>query len=274
MSVHVGEIEVVPLVDAVGELGELAELFPGVAEEAWEPYRALYPSLFAGSRWRLPVASYLLRSHGRTVLVDTGVGPAGLWEWGAEREGGLPDALRASGTAPEEVDVVFLTHLHVDHVGWNADASATPLFPRARYISQPEAVAQALTSDRPHVNRCIRSLLERGLVDEVGAAREIAAGVTTVALPGHYPGHLGLHLESGGERAILIGDAAPNPLQLQETGERFLYESDPATAAVARARLLEEVVDRDVLVVCGHYPGGGIGRVTRLDERVVWEEAA
>jgi hypothetical protein len=53
----IGSVELVPLVDAVGLLGELDDLYPGVDD--WEPYRALYPELFSGSQWRVPCTSYL-----------------------------------------------------------------------------------------------------------------------------------------------------------------------------------------------------------------------
>ena len=101
----VGSVEVMPLVDAVGELGELAELFPDTSD--WGPYRDLYPEIFAESRWRIPCTSYLIRSGESTVLVDTGVGPAGLWGWDAEFEEGLLPALAEAGVAPGEVDVVL-----------------------------------------------------------------------------------------------------------------------------------------------------------------------
>jgi hypothetical protein len=73
--VRVGSVELDAIVDAWGELGELAELYPDVPESAWEPYRALYPELFADSRWRLPSTCYLIRAGGVAVLVDTGTGP-------------------------------------------------------------------------------------------------------------------------------------------------------------------------------------------------------
>jgi hypothetical protein len=76
--VRVGSIELDAVVDAWGELGELAELYPDVPESAWEPYRALYPELFADSRWRLP----------STLLPD----PRG-WSCGPRRHGH-----RAAGT--------------------------------------------------------------------------------------------------------------------------------------------------------------------------------
>jgi glyoxylase-like metal-dependent hydrolase (beta-lactamase superfamily II) len=152
----VGSVELVPLVDAVGVLGELDELYPGFDD--WEPYRELYPELFSGSKWRIACASYLIRSGGTTVLVDTGVGPAGLWGWTPEREEGLLPALAAVGVAPDEVDVVFLTHLHVDHVGWNTGRDGELVFPKARYVAHREGVAFARGSGRPHVERTIAAV--------------------------------------------------------------------------------------------------------------------
>ena len=119
---RVGEVEIVPLLDAVGKLGELAELYPDVPAEAWDPYRELYPTQFEDSRWRFNVSVQLVRVDGQTILVDTGYGPSGWWKhWAPERDGLLPGALEEVGVGREDVDVVFLTHLHVDHIGWNTD---------------------------------------------------------------------------------------------------------------------------------------------------------
>lgn len=253
-----------PLLDAVGVLGELAELFP--EQDDWEPYRQLYPDQFAGTGWRLPCASFLIRSDA-TILVDTAVGPAGLWDWEAEWEEGLLPALAAAGCEPGDVDLVFLTHLHVDHVGWNADRDGRPVFPRARFVAHRDAVAFALESDRAHVERCIRPIAFEQLAGEAA----LADGVTAFPLPGHYPGHMGLRLESEGRRAVLIADAAVHPMLLDRPETAYVSDVDAAQSVATRRALLPELVDRDVLVACGHYPGGGIGRVVRRDGRVVWE---
>jgi glyoxylase-like metal-dependent hydrolase (beta-lactamase superfamily II) len=265
--VVVGSVELVPLLDAVGELGELAELYPDISD--WAPYRDLYPKLFAESRWRIPCTSYLLRSGGQTVLVDTGVGPAGLWGWEAEFEEGLIPALADAGTAPEDVDVVFLTHLHVDHVGWNTDREARLGFPNARYLAHRDGVAFASESGREHVARTILPVA----FEHIDGETAVADGVTTLPLPGHFPGHMGLRVDSEGERAILIADAAVNPMLLDQPDRAYVSDGDQATCAVTRRAILPELVDQDVLVVCGHYPDGGIGRVASRGDRVVWEAA-
>jgi glyoxylase-like metal-dependent hydrolase (beta-lactamase superfamily II) len=263
--VVVGSVELVPLVDAVGELGELAELFPDTSD--WAPYHDLYPQLFAESRWRIPCTSYLLRSAGETVLVDTGVGPAGLWGWEAESEEGLLPALAEAGAAAEDVDVVFLTHLHVDHVGWNTDREGGVVFPNARYVAHRDGIAFARDSGRPHVERTIR----RVEFEEIEGATSVADGVTAFLLPGHFPGHMGLRIDSEGERAVLIADAAVNPMLLDHADRAYISDSDQGTCAATRRGLLPELLDQDVLTVCGHYPEGGIGRVVTRDSRVVWE---
>ena len=266
---RVGSIELDPVVDAWGGLGELAELYPETPVEAWEPYRELYAELFAGTSWRLPCTCYLVRSAGRVVLVDTAVGPPGSWGWAAEREGGLLPGLAALGVGPEDVDVVFLTHIHIDHVGWNADADGTPVFENARYLLHPDGLELASArADVPHIRRCLRSILDAGLVDEVEAGAEIAPGVTTIDLPGHLPGHLGLRV---GRDAVLIADAAVHPALLDQPEWRYVADAEPGRSSETRRAILPELERPDLLVVCGHYPDGGIGRLMRRDGRVVWQ---
>ena len=252
-------------------LGDYAELYPDVPENAWEPYRALYPDLVAGSGWRLPAASFLVRSGGVTVLVDTSVGPPGLWDWTAESEGLLPRALEELGVHRDEIDVVFLTHLHIDHVGWNADLEGKPFFPRSRYVVHRHALEFARTQpERPHIRRCIEPLVDR--FERVDGEVDLAPGVRAFPAPGHYPGHMAIRLTSGASDALLLADTAVHPALLDRPAWVYVSDLDPDTATATRRSLLPELVDRDVLAVCGHYPGSGIGRVVRRDGHVVWEE--
>jgi len=271
-SVWVGGIEVTPVLDAVGRLGGLAELYPETPSEAWAPYRTLYPELFVDDEWLLPCGCFLVRSAETTILVDTGVGPPGLWDWEAESEGGLPAGLESQGVGRDDVDVVVLTHLHIDHVGWNTDRDGTVFFPRARYLVHREALAFARTQDeRPHVQRCVVPLLDR--FEHLAPGAEIAPGVAVLELPGHYPGHAGLRVTSGGRRLDLIADMAVHPALLQEPEWVYVSDGDPARCAGTRRAVVPELLDRDVLVACGHYPGAGIGRIVTRSGRPVWVEA-
>jgi glyoxylase-like metal-dependent hydrolase (beta-lactamase superfamily II) len=263
----VGEVEVAALVDAAGGLGELEEVFPATTD--WAPYREAYPSLFKGSQFRLSCGNYLLRGAGRTVLVDTGVGPPGLWDdWDRDFEGRLPDELAAAGASREDVDVVFLTHLHIDHVGWNTDAEGRAFFPNARYVVHGDALEYARIGEgrRNHTTRTIDPL---GF-EKVEGETELAPGITAVDLPGHYPGHMGVRIHAGDAEALILGDAAAHPMLFDRLSDTFSNDHDEERAIETREHLLPELVDRDVLVLCGHYPDGGIGRLVRRDGRVLW----
>jgi len=180
----VGSIELLPVPDAVGVFADYGEAYPEVPPEAWAPYRALYHELFAGDSWRVPGGCFLIRSAGVTILVDTGVGPPGLWDWTAEEEGMLPSSLDALGVRRDEIDVVFLTHMHIDHVGWNTDLEGVAFFPRARYVVHRDSLAFARTQDgRPHVQRCILPLEDR--FETVPGAFEPAEGMSAFVAPGH-----------------------------------------------------------------------------------------
>lgn len=265
----VGSVELDAVPDAVGLLAAYREAYPEAPVEAWEPYRELYPELFADDHWRLPCRSFLIRSGDTTVLVDTGVGPPGLWGWTAESEGGLPDALVELGIDRDGIDIVFLTHLHIDHVGWNADLDGIAMFPRARYVAHSDALEFALTQDgRPYIQRCVAALEDR--FEATAGDVELAAGVLAFEAPGHYPGHMVVRIESDGEEAMLIADIAVHPALLHEPDWVYVSDADPVVAAATRRELLPELVDRDVLVVCGHYPGTGIGRVITREGGVVW----
>jgi glyoxylase-like metal-dependent hydrolase (beta-lactamase superfamily II) len=86
------------------------------------------------------IGSWIVRTPEHVVLIDTGVGndkPRAsnpIWHL---RRGTFLDDLAAAGVTPEQVDVVVITHMHVDHVGWNTrlvDGAWVPTFPNARYV--------------------------------------------------------------------------------------------------------------------------------------------
>jgi glyoxylase-like metal-dependent hydrolase (beta-lactamase superfamily II) len=266
--VVVGNVEVEPLFDAVGTPGTLAEFYAGASDDGWARARRQYPDLFAGELWRLPVICYILRSGDHTLLVDSGVGPPGLWDWEPEKEGGLPSALGGLGLTPADVDIVLITHVHADHVGWNADEAGDPLF--RRYVLHEDALAAARErAEQGHdiARRCVLGLGDR--LETISGAVELAPGVTTFELPGHDVGHVGLRV---GSEAVLITDAVPHPMMLDAPEMVFVADLDPEVGVATRRALVAELVDEPVLTVCGHYPGNGIGRAVMRDGHAVWEQ--
>jgi glyoxylase-like metal-dependent hydrolase (beta-lactamase superfamily II) len=270
-TLQVGEITLTTLFDGAGVICPLDEAYAGPTDESWQPYRALYPELFSNGEWRLPVTCALLRADGRTMLVDAGAGAPGWWDdWRPDLDGRLPSSLRAAGVEPADVDAVFLTHFDADHIGWLDGAT----FAHARLLATADAAAFALAHTSREWLRRELAAPSGGRVEIVAPGDEVLPGVVVVAYPGHVPGHVGLEVVSNGARALLIADTVPHAALLERLDWRFTFDQDVELAAQTRATVVESIVDTDTVVVCGHFPGSGIGRVVRRDGLVVWEELA
>ena len=114
-TLTVGDVEITVLHDAEVAL-PFSRTFPDVPLEAWSPYIERYPDAYSGGdSLRVHFECYLVRSQGRTILVDTGLGnatsnPAVVANIGGGVDGVLLTELQAAGFQAEDIDTVFLTH--------------------------------------------------------------------------------------------------------------------------------------------------------------------
>lgn len=233
---HVAGVEVTPLCDAVGPMGEairrpLAETFPG-ADLPEEP-------------WILHFHCYLLRDRaGRLTLVDTGIGgtdsPASSW---APVPGSLAGELSAAGVAPADVGTVILTHLHSDHAG-GAVADGRPVFENARYVLQDAELEAAGGAMLHQVIDVIK-----GQLQVVDGDAEVAPGVRVHLTPGHTPGHQIVRL---GDLAM-TGDLVLHPAQLADPAVRYVYDDDQERAAATRAEVLAGLRAERALLATAHF---------------------
>lgn len=277
--IRVGPIELVSLLDGDETLGDPLEgSFPGVPAEAWASIKRDQPQLVGTTgAWRLRVRCTLLRAGGRTILVDTGVGPASApaAAW-FPTPGRLTAELAAAGVRPDEVDTVVLSHVHDDHTS-GATAGSDPAFPNARHLLQAadlatlRADARAEEEDRVIYESSIRPLEVAGLLDTVEGDAEIAAGIRVRHAPGHTPGHQIVEVAAEGERLVISADAFNLPAQMSEPDWYSGTDRDPALANATRRSLLDELGGTDAIVAPSHF-AEPFGRVaTRADGGTAWE---
>lgn len=279
----IGNVEVLALSDAVVDYPwPLTEIYPSVPLEAWAPYRERYPGAFGGENvYRSDYGCYLVHSGGRTILVDTGMGPATApLAMAFQRAGELLPKLRAAGVSPEEIELVVLTHLHPDHVGWALTPEGNtyrPTFPRARYLVHradweafqiPEVQAHF---PFPYVDQTITPLQVLGVLELVEGEHRITDELTTLHTPGHTPGHMSILVASGGEHGVLLGDVAIHPAQITEPAWNTMFEMLPEVAIATRQRLLDRIEAEGLRVVACHFPEPGFGQVVRLAGRRSWQ---
>lgn len=262
----VGEIEVFALMD--GSVTFPTAMLAGFDSETGKISANLAHKPFDSANMTLGINAYLVRSADRIIAVDTGapsvMGPT-VAHWAA--------ALQAAGVTSDQVDTVFLTHLHPDHVGGLTDlASGAASLPKAQLIASEtdwafthdDAVYASLPQDVQGFFDLSRALVApydagKSLI-QPGA--EIAPGLTTIALPGHTPGHLGLRIDSANESLLIWGDVLhATAFQFAHPDWAFAFDTDASLATATRRQILDMAATDGMMVAGMHLDFPGFGYV-------------
>ncbi|WP_113701277.1 MBL fold metallo-hydrolase [Nonomuraea lactucae] len=237
------------------------------------------PDVVAGAPWlrpsfaghdgvlRLASHSFALRVGGLRILVDTGIGNGKTRANPAWHGLDTPylRRLAAAGFAPESVDMVILTHLHTDHVGWNTRASGdewVPTFPNAKYLTTRAewdywSGVDMEESRRQMFRDSVHPIADAGLLDLVDVPAggfEAAPGVRLLPTPGHTPGHVAVELRGAGGSAVISGDCVHHPVQMGRPDICSCVDIDPVKAVESRRALLASLADTGVLLLGSHFP--------------------
>lgn len=282
-TTRVGNAEIVALSDGRIRFAP-SDFFPSISAESWEPYRA---DLTPQGDMIMNLGCFAIRSEGKTILIDTGLGNESA-HLDTLEHGALPSDMRAKGVAAADVDIVGITHLHVDHVGWNflydeqdsggdggasQDAGA-PTFPNARYwVSNADwrVFTRGALGRREYVAKQVKPLQERGVLELFDGERQLTGEVSTLPTPGHTPGHTSFLIASQGERAVITGDAIHARAQAQETHWSPRADSKPDLSAQTRQALLERIERDNAMLISGHFPAPGFGALVRMNGKRYWQ---
>jgi glyoxylase-like metal-dependent hydrolase (beta-lactamase superfamily II) len=214
------------------------------------------------------VNGYLINTGAKLVLVDTGAGNA----FGPSL-GKLAANLQASGYTPEQVDEVYITHMHGDHVG-GLMAGVRLAFPNATvradrheadYWLSREKMNAAPQDARAGFERAMAVLnpyVEAGRFKPFDGDTELVPGVRAVARYGHTPGHTIYVVESKGETLVLWGDLLHvAAVQFGEPSVTIKYDTDPKAAAAERGKAFAAAAREGCWVGAAHLAFPGIGHV-------------
>jgi len=223
---------------------------------------------------RLSSHSFAFEAGGLRVLVDTGIGngkPRSNPAWHDLKTDYLA-RLTAAGFPAYSVDLVIITHLHADHVGWNTragDGIWVPTFPNARYMtSRVERefwTGYDMEEARKQMFRdSVIPVEEAGLLDLVDVPADgvdVAPGLRLIPTPGHTPGHIALELTSRGDTALITGDCIHHPVQLAHPAIGACVDIEPERSEASRRKLLGSLAGTDTLVLGTHFAPPTAGRV-------------
>lgn len=259
---RIGELDVLPLLD--GEFRAPAtQMYANTTEADWAPHK----------RWlnhdgtiELAIGCFLVHSGDRRVLIDAGLGTVQVEGF---KGGRLLDELKANDLAPGDLTDVVFTHLHFDHVGWATQQGAI-VFPNATYRCHAADWRHFVEGDGAMGGgkRKLEPLTTQ--LETFDGQTTIAPGIDTLPTPGHTPGHTALVLSSGTDRALLLGDAAHCPLELEDAEWDGLGDVDPVAAKRTREAMMRELEESGTPASAAHFPGLQFGRLVRAEGRAQW----
>ncbi|MCH8087401.1 MAG: MBL fold metallo-hydrolase [Chloroflexi bacterium] len=261
-----GNAEVISLPDGKGRAAA-TDVFPNVPASEWDRYPGA-----RGADGKLDVnfGSFVVRSQGVTILVDTG--------WGPGYPGVLLDELREKGIGIDEIGIVAITHIHPDHVGWNVieeNGKARLTFPKARYLipkGDYDHFRQRHELEKaPHMTSQVLALEPLGAMEITDGETSLTSEVTLVPTPGHTPGHVSVDIYSQGQRAFILGDVINFPAQAHETHWELIYDNDHKLAQSTREAVLERLEKNGSIVGMGHFRPPSFGRLIRSEGRRLWQ---
>jgi glyoxylase-like metal-dependent hydrolase (beta-lactamase superfamily II) len=267
----VGKVKITKVVE-LETVGSTRFILPLATNEEVQKLPWLIPH-FANEEGRLKMSihSLLVETPKHRIIVDTGLGNdkqgRNVPTWNNRNEPFL-DKLTAAGFAPDSIDTVLCTHLHVDHVGWNTrlvGGKWLPTFANARYVfGKTEYEHWRDHSDGPDkiavFNDSVKPIADAGKMDLVPSDHRLTDEITLIPTPGHSPGHMSIHIHSDGQEGLLTGDVAHHPCQMAHLDWSSTADSDPKASVAARRELFGRFADTPTLVIGGHFNAGHIRR--------------
>ncbi len=215
------------------------------------------------NRITLALRSMLIEVKGKIILVNTGIGNKlenDRFLCVDHRESDLMSELKEADLKPRDIDIVILTHLHLDHAGWNTvieDGSLVPTFPRAEYIVQKGEWAAATNPDErsrdSYREEDYIPLKEHGQLSLIEGDQEIAKGIKVHVTGGHTKHHQIVLAESNMEKTVFWSDIIPTATHLRS---RYImgYDLYPLDTLRVKKRLIAQAVEEGWLCIWEHDP--------------------
>lgn len=216
-----------------------------------------------------PVNAFLIRRGDRQWLLDAGCGT--VLGPGFDR---VTAALAAEGVRPEQIETIWLSHLHADHAGGLLTPDRLARFANAELVLQEREVAYwSDAAARASAPAPLSPMFETAQavlaaypdrVRRISGEAELAPGIHAVPLAGHTPGHMGVLIADGTDRLLIWGDIVHSRiLQMPHPDWTVIWDTDPAEAITTRRRILDRAAV-DGLTVTGMHLATS-GRIERKD---------
>lgn len=226
----------------------------------------------------VPFTPIVVNTGAKLVLIDSGMGPAML-EKSKGRIGQMHTNLAAAGIDRNAIDTVIISHLHLDHVSGIRTADDGLAFPNAEIMvpardwaywmddAEMNKLPEGYTkSVYPGIRKVFAGIEDK--VTKYEGDKELAPGITSIATPGHTPGHTSFTVSSGKDSVLVQSDVTNIPhLFLRNPTWQVLFDIDPAAAAETRKKFYDRASADRMMIQGFHFPFPSHGYVERDGDR-------
>ena len=275
----IGDVEVARIVEVNAFEDNMWMLLEGATEEFVQEYKWMVPHFATPSgKMIISFQCFVLRSKGRTVMIDTCIGADRKREFDVfcNLKTTFLEDLDVAGFPAKSVTDVICTHLHFDHVGWNThlvNGKWVPTFPTARYYFCKNEYDHWLHLKATggyhsfeHLEDAIDPILEAGLAEFIGSDFRLNDEISLFPTPGHTPGHCSVLIESRGQKAVITGDMMHHPIQLADPTRPGRFDMDKEAGGRTRKAFIDRFADKDVLIIGSHFNEPTSGWIVRDPE--------
>ena len=271
--VMLGDFEVTALLDGTLDL-PVDEILTNIKPDAVKKTLA---KSYLKAPLETSVNAFLINTGAKLVMVDAGA--AGLF---GPTLGKLPANLKAAGYTPEQVDEIYITHLHPDHVG-GITVDGKAIFPNATIRADKHDadfwLSEANMKKAPKemqgffqgAQGALKPYIAAGKFKTFEGNTDLVPGVRAQATHGHTPGHTFYVAESRGQKMVFWGDLMHvAAVQFENPGVTIQFDTDSKAAAAQRKRAYAEAAKQGYLVGVAHISFPGIGRLRAAGAGYTW----
>jgi glyoxylase-like metal-dependent hydrolase (beta-lactamase superfamily II) len=218
----------------------------------------------------------VLNNGGRLTLIDTGNGDSG-----APTTGRWMENFRAAGFDPSQVNTIVISHFHGDHINGMRLKDGTAVFPKAEVMvpasewdfwmddSRMNQAPEGMKGAFQGVRRVFGPIAKD--VKRYDASKEILPGLTSIAAPGHTPGHTAYMLSSGSGKLMIMSDVTNHPaLFVRNPDWSAVFDMDADQARATRRRMLDMAATERAQVAFYHAPFPATGHIAKDGDRFLF----
>lgn len=210
-------------------------------------------------------SEHFYKGHYNAFYVDTGINKV-LFDTGLKQDN-LLSALKNNNINPDDIEYVFLTHSHLDHIGGLIGEDNSKTFKNAKIFFNKKAFLKSNGYDKQtneHLNKI--KIAYKDNLKSFSNEKQIIPHITPMFAYGHTSDHTLYQIKKDNENLFIVGDLLHAHLQFANPDIYMTYDQEPEQAIQTRLDFLEKAANNNYLLAGAHFVKEGIVRILKTND--------